>query len=388
MKILFLETRDLSYSSSSVFMEELKRAFLELGDNVCHYVVNDINKNEEILEDVLKMSYEQNFDFIFDINSILPLLYEDDKPYLDCFDIPFVDYIVDHPIHQAHVLDRNLKNFNVICLDEEHCHYIETCYPEIKNTMAMPLAATCFIDEKDISSDKRKIDILFPATYTPVSYFEDILKDKGKVYFDYARECLDMIKQGCYFAVCDMKKHFICEEKADKNVLPDVLRYIDKYIRECLRQIVVEAILKTGLFLDVIGARWEMYEGRYGKRLNIHQQVLYCDISKYMQLSKTVLNVQPLFKNAPHDRIYNAMSNGAVAITDWVAGLSPVYEAGRDYLEYNFVDLEKDFERIKNKIFDNNGIENIRCNAYEKVIQYDTWIERCRKIKKFVKNLQ
>ena len=57
MRILFLETRELSYSSSSVFMNELKKAFLKLGDEVLHYIVKDINQSEEILEDILAMSH-------------------------------------------------------------------------------------------------------------------------------------------------------------------------------------------------------------------------------------------------------------------------------------------------------------------------------------------
>ena len=387
MEILFLETRELSYFSSAVFMEELKRAFLNLGDNVQHFIVRDINESEEVLENVLKISHKKHFDFIFDINSILPLLYEDDKPYLDCFDVPFVDYIVDHPVHQAHVLGERLENFNVICLDKEHCDYIKKGYPYIKNTMAMPLAATTFMEKENIFDNERKIDILFPATYTPVSYFEDILKNKSRSYFDYAKECIETIKDGGSFAVSDMQRQFYDVQDRNKNLLPDISRYIDKYIRESLRQMVVEAVLGSGFTLDVVGARWEMYEGRYRRRLNIHKQTTYSAIPEYMRLSKAVLNVQPLFKNAPHDRIYNAIANGAVAVTDRVSGLSPVYEAERDYLEYNFVDLEEDFERIKNVIFDNNGIENIRYSAYQKAMQNDTWINRCEKIKKFVKNL-
>lgn len=388
MRILFLETRELSYSSSSVFMNELKKAFLKLGDEVLHYIVKDINQSEEILEDILAMSHTLKFDFIFDINSILPLLYEDDKPYLNCFKVPFVDYIVDHPIHQAHVLDRKLDNFNVICLDSEHCDYIKTCYPNIRNTIAMPLAACTQTVEK-ISlqeSDERKIDVLFPATFTPVSYFEDILKDKGKRYLDYAKECIDMIKSGEEFAVCDMRKRLLETDNQKHDILPDVSRYIDKYIREYLRQMTVEALLSVGISLDVVGARWEMYDGKYHNRLNIHEQTGYGNIAGFMQMSKAVLNVQPLFKNAPHDRIYNAMANGAVVITDYVTGLN-VYEEGKDYLKYNFSDLKKDFERIKNIISDNNKIDNMRQSAYQKVMKNDTWEERCRKIKKIVKNL-
>lgn len=389
MRILFLETRELSYASSSVFMNELKKAFLKQGDEVCHYVVKDINQSEEVLENILAVSQTLKFDFIFDINSILPLLYEDDKPYLDCFNVPFVDYIVDHPIHQAHVLDRKLDNFNVICLDSEHCDYIKTCYPNIRNTIAMPLAA-CFLPEEKIApseSGERKIDMLFPATFTPISYFEDILKDKGKIYSDYALECIDMIKCGEEFAVCDMRKKLLKTDEQKHSILPDVSRYIDKYIREYLRQMTVEAVLSVGISLDVIGARWEMYDGTYRDRINIHEQTGYTDIAGFMQISKAVLNVQPLFKNAPHDRIYNAMANGAVAITDYVTGLS-VYEEGKDYLKYNFVDLKGDFERIKDIISDNNLIENMRQSAYQKVMKNDSWEERCRKIKKFVKNLR
>lgn len=388
MRILFLETRELSYASSSVFMNELKRAFQKLGDEVCHYVVKDINQSEEILENVLAMSHTLKFDFIFDINSILPLLYEDDKPYLDCFNVPFVDYIVDHPIHQAHVLDRKLDNFNVICLDSEHCDYIKTCYPNIRNTLAMPLAACTQAGEK-ISlpeSDERKIDMLFPATFTPVSYFEDILNDKGKTYLDYAKECIDIIKSGEGFAVCDMRKRLLKTDNQTHDILPDVSRYIDKYIREYLRQMTVEALLSVGISLDVVGARWDMYDGKYRNRINIHEQTRYEDIAGFMQMSKAVLNVQPLFKNVPHDRIYNAMANGAVAVTDYATGLN-VYEEGKDYLKYNFVDLKKDFERIKDIISDNNVIDDMRQSAYQKVMKNDTWEERCRKIKKFVKNL-
>ncbi len=388
MRILFLETRELSYASSSVFMNELKKAFTKLGDEVCHYIVKDINQSEEILENILAMAQTLKFDFIFDINSILPLLYEDDKPYLDCFNAPFVDYIVDHPIHQAHVLDRELDNFNVICLDSEHCDYIKMCYPNIRNTLAMPLAACLPEEEKKFlsESDERRIDILFPATFTPVSYFEDILKDKGRIYLDYARECIDMIKGGEEFAVCDMRKRLLKTDNQKQDILPDVSRYIDKYIREYLRQMAVEALLSVGISLDVIGARWEMYDGKYRDGINIHEQTRYEDIAGFMRRSKAVLNVQPLFKNAPHDRIFNAMANGAVAITDYVTGLS-VYEDGKDYLKYDFVDIKKDFERIRYIISDNNEIENMRKNAYQKVMKNDTWEERCRKIKKFVKNL-
>ena len=54
--------------------------------------------------------------------------------------------------------------------------------PNIRNTIAMPLAACTQTVEK-ISlqeSDERKIDVLFPATFTPVSYLKIYLKIKGK----------------------------------------------------------------------------------------------------------------------------------------------------------------------------------------------------------------
>ena len=403
MKILFLETRELSYSSSTVFMEELKEAFFNLGDTVYHFIVTDIEKSEDVLEKLLKIAYQKKFDFIFDVNSILPLLYEDNKPYLDCFEIPFVDYIVDHPIHQAHVLDRKLNNFNVICLDESHCKYIRKYYPDIKQTIAMPLAATSSergdsyvkqeinYKQEFISMRDRKIDILFPATYTPLSYFEDILKERGIVYLNCAKQCIEIIKDGKTFDIEDIRNMLSSECKNASLPLSDVSRYVDKYIREYLRQRAVEAVLAAGLSLDVIGARWEMYEGKFINRLHIHEPKKYIDILDYMRLSKTVLNVQPLFKTAPHDRIYNAMANGAVAITDFAQMLSGTYEQGADYIKYDFENCENDFERIRSEYFDNNGnekLESICQNAYKKVIKNDIWEDRCNTIKKFVKKIQ
>lgn len=398
MNILLLETRQLSYDSSSVFMEQLKNGFLKQGDEVSHFVVTDIEKNEQLLEDILKNAPKMGYDFIFDINSILPLIYEDDEPYLDLFDIPFVNYIVDHPVHQAHVLGEKLSNFNLICLDESHCRYIKKCYPYIKNTIAMPLAGTPSVqgiihEHNDIPLVERKFDILFPATYTPLSYYENILNDKGEDYLELAKHCVEIILNGGLFDIADIRETLTKESgKAFTQTcrLPDVSRYIDKYVREYLRQYVVEALLSVGLSLDVIGERWEMYEGRYKERLHIHNSGRYTYILDVIRNSKAVLNVQPLFKYAPHDRIFNAMVNKTAAITDQAIGLLSEYCPGRDYINFEYTNIQSDLDKIKEVYFGNEGDERlfeICKSAYEKAERYDLWENRCKKIKEFVKNM-
>ena len=69
LKILILETRKLSYGSSSVFLTLICGILRENGADVIHCIINDPEADSVLLESFSGKS----FDAVIGMNSILPL---------------------------------------------------------------------------------------------------------------------------------------------------------------------------------------------------------------------------------------------------------------------------------------------------------------------------
>ncbi len=135
MKILILETRKLSYGSSSVFLMMICDILREYGADVIHCIINDPEEDSVLLESFTG----KHFDAVIGMNSILPLAECDTGRYLNSIDAPFINFIADHPMHVHNCLNVKLERYYVICLDKFHKEYIDRYYPHIKKTVAIPL---------------------------------------------------------------------------------------------------------------------------------------------------------------------------------------------------------------------------------------------------------
>lgn len=375
MKILILETRKLSYNSSSVFLSEICDILREYGVDVMHCIVNDPEKDSDLLESFIG----KQFDAVLDINSVLPLAECDYGKYLDCIDAPFVNFIVDHPMHVHKYLAVKLKRYYVICLDKHHREYISKYYPHIKKATAIPLGGVKA--DSHIQFKKRKYHILFPATYTPSSYYRQILEETNISYAKQADQILYRILEGDTAPIHEMYKS-ITEWKDEKFAIRMYkARFIDKYIRDYIRDEVVDALLAEGFALHVVGARWDMYSGSYKDRLVLHRQCSYTELPAMMSDAKVVLNVQPLFTEAPHDRVFNAMLNGAVVLTDTCSYIEENYK--NNILLYNKDNLKESIYALKDTLNDTHKLNTIVSNLSGICIN-ETWEDRCKRIVQFV----
>ena len=124
LRILILETRKLSYGSSSVFLELICGILREKGADVTHCIINDPEADSLLLESFSGKS----FDAVIGMNSVLTLAECDSGRYLDSINAPFINIIADHPMHVHKYLEVKLKRYYVICLDEYHKEYIDRYY--------------------------------------------------------------------------------------------------------------------------------------------------------------------------------------------------------------------------------------------------------------------
>lgn len=383
MKILILETRKLSYNSSNVFLLKICDILRKYGVDVVHCTINNPEKDSDLLESFIG----KKFDAILDINSILPLAECEYGKYLDCIDAPFINFIVDHPMHVHEYLDIKLKRYYIICLDKYHKEYIDKYYPHIKKTAVVPLGGInshSRWEDSFTQFKKRRYHIFFPATYTPPSYYRQVMEEINVSYINLADQILQRILEGSTSPIHEILKNITLWKDDHFAVKMYKARFVDRYIRDYIRDKVVQTLLLEGFALHVAGARWNMYNGHCKDRLIIHQECSYKNLPDIISDSKVILNVQPLFTDTPHDRFFNAMLNGAAILTDTCGYIEKNYK--NNTLLYSKDNLKESIDALKDTLNDIHKLYNIASN-FSKNKNSETWEERCRCIIKFVDDI-
>ena len=146
----------------------------------------------------------------------------------------------------------------------------------------------------------------------------------------------------------------------------------------------VSALLEEGYKVDVAGARWDMYNGRYKDRLVIHRQKEYADIPEAMANSQVVLNVQPLFTEVPHDRVFNAMANGSAVLSDTCSYIEANYK--NNMLLFNIGNIHESIAGMENIL---NNTEKLYKMASDlrNLSENETWYDRCARITGFINEI-
>lgn len=379
-KILICETRHLSYGSSCFFLQQIIAA-LKKRDIVVEYF-----KLEEDLSniDALEIYAGRSFDAVLDINSYLPTMtMEDGSYFMDHIDAPFFNYIVDHPVHLHPLLNSRANHYYIICLDQEHRRYIQKMYPEIAGCFVLPLAGSVPPICKPYM--ERSWHIYFPGTYVPLTEYETKLKELESLegfdssLFHMAKEYCRGFTSGSHMP--DMIEWFIekqWETEYSAQQLHLNCRYIDRYVREAIRHQVLDALLAEGHSIHVTGAHWKYYDGKHQNSLIVHSECDYPSMLSCIGNSQIVLNIQPLFPNAPHDRILCAMAGGAVALTDSCDFLKENLKMGQHYLCYDVHRPNHSFQKL-HKFLDNpNALCKIAEEGRRKACEnylWDHWTE-------------
>ncbi len=337
-----------------------------------YFEIREDSSNADDLEQFAGQSY----DAVLDVNSILPGVQMEDFSYLtDHIHAPFFNYIVDHPMHLHPILNKT-QNSSVICLDETHRQYIWQHYPGITGCFVLPLAAS--VPDVGIPFHKRSRQFFFPGTYVPLVEYEAKLQ---KMTNTHAVSCLDLAKD--YYRqylenpglpdLITWVQSLQEEEPLDAGQIYEQCRYIDRYLREVLRHRVLEAVLAEGFSVHVTGAHWEYYEGKHQERLVVHSPCDYPAVLRQMGDSQIVLNIQPLFPDAPHDRILCGMAAGAVVLTDSCQFLENNMRPGEQYLSYDIRKPERSLHHLRKIFRDTDRLAEIADRGRQEVLNRYQW---------------
>lgn len=294
------------------------------------------------------------------------------KSLWDIWNVPCYNIIVDHPMHYFDTLDYAPDNGIVVCADRNHIDYIKRFYPSVQKTVFLPTAGQYLKSYSDLKPfAERSIEVLFIGAYKydymPYDKFAmqlitESIQSPSKTFEAIVNDCLE-------------SNHQVLAETELKELIQKY-SYIDVNSYSLFRQKIIESLLNAGINVTVYGTRWELTD------LCTYPNFIYkgeCSVEdgiRLMENSKIVLNQLANFKAGASERVFEAMLQGAIALTDESLYLKENFVDSVDIKFYSLEHLEKLPEIVQSILNNPVSTEAIRQNAYKKASAKHTWSHR------------
>lgn len=358
----------------------------------CDTIFLDLSNDMTEIINVLRQ--EIDFAMTFNNNGI-DLTCEDGNVW-DLLGIPIVNYLFDHPMYYFMELETAPSQMILTCVDQNHVRFVERFIPNVSQVYFVPLAGE-MLDGDKIPWEDRSISVLYVGS----------LKTRGDEYrdpfFDYV---VEFMKGHSYYATEQAIERCFkeCPEEVITAVLPQlagvnrknapddligliIVRYrdVDTVVNAYYREKMLRTLLEAGIDVEVYGD-WGASDLVNNPHGHFHGFITHMQCIEKMRNTKFVLNSMPWFKNGSHDRVYNAMLQGAICITDHSDYIDGYLLEGVDcaYVDLDELDI---MPNIVNFFMENPEAANeMTANAYVKVAERDTWEMRCKMIVDFLSN--
>ncbi|MBC5754428.1 glycosyltransferase family 1 protein [Roseburia sp. BX0805] len=325
--VLLFTSREICYYSADFFMNQMAEAFETLG-YPARLCVLDLEKD---VDAQLAPYVGNSYMAVLDINSLLPRAVMDNgTPYLEQLDAPFYNYLVDHPFYHHPGLSVPLKNYHVLCLDENHVAYAKKYYPHLESVSLLPLGATKAL--VPVPVEQKKESVLFIGTYNCAAdvyrEMEELpqgLKADDKALIDIMLADPAISQEEAFRSLLAGRGEELTD--AEFAFRMNRMYHVDRYLRNYYREEAIRTLVRHHIPVTVLGNNWEQLKEQESRYFTIQPPVDFSMTFQKIAEYEVLLNVSPLFKAGVHDRVFAAMANQTVCLTD-----------RNGYMERNFKD--------------------------------------------------
>lgn len=299
-----------------------------------------------------------------------------------------MDIFMDSPTRFYPVFLAPPENYHMFCCDRDHVDYMRRYYGgTVKHVSFMPHVGVLLEDGAEvIPYRERKFDILFCGTYyRPEDKFADLKRELEETFpgdtalYQFYEQ---MYRNLTGDSSLNMEQAALRTAEQIGWEIPhdfmEVVMYcgesVDWAIRMYQRGRVVDTLAASGQELYLLGRGWENHPS--AGLPNVHRiddRIPYGDTLAYMGDARISLNVMPWFKAGTHDRIFNALLQHSVPLTDASSWIAEHFTDGTDIALYDLKHLELLPGITKRLLEDTRLAERIIQNGYEKVRRGFTW---------------
>lgn len=376
-KVLLFKHADICFDSLNAFSDYVAE---QLNSYDIKYDYIDVTKPSEIIIQDMYNKLNDSFDVALAFNAPGQhnVMYNNENIF-DKYNIPFYNWIVDHPITNMHYLESSCKNYNLICMDRNHVKYVKEKCPSVRNAFFIPLGGVS-PEEPSIPLDERMFDVSFPGGFPG-----KVLNEMFNSYKDYPEPNRELILNLIDYSIENTKlditevleiilqKVFGTTDLKDEDytkALKIALR-ANNFMRLYFRTEVLQQLINSDLKLHIFGYSDENRIGSGSGKTVFHGAIPYNKSGYIFRNSKIILNIMPCFKNGSHDRIASGMLHGNVVLTDHSRYLD---ELPDNILR--FYDISKSEELpgiIENLMQEPKTMQELSINGQEYAIKHFSW---------------
>lgn len=361
-----------------IFTYELKKEFEKIGLEVMIFNSQDmegsmIKLSEFIKEPVKAVVTFNNLGFNMELIK--------GQNIWEQLQIPCINILMDHPFIHKKALDNAPANAVVICPDRNHMKFVQRFYPQIPIVGFLPHGGKA----KDISIKpicERSIDILYAGG---ISYkfieqskpdFKEFTFDAKKIANETYEELINNPDRTTEDVIEERLLHngIILSDNELLNVI-EKLHYIDMMAVSYYREKTVKTLVDAGFKVTLYGTGWEVCDWIDNENLDYRGRVSADEIVDLMYDSKIVLNTMTWFKDGTHDRVFNGMLAGAVAVTDSSIYMKENF-TDNELVMFELEDIDKLPHIINDLVTDKYKMQKIADEGRKKALQFHSWEKR------------
>ncbi len=306
---------------------------------------------------------------------------KDGKPLTvhDSWAFPLVTLMVDHPAYHLQNFKNAPENCIVAVIDEGHLKFLHDADLSPRTHVFCPHGGPEAIPDP-LSARERTIDVLFCGNVNdpgPVDLWLDQQSNRDPIRRAVLKEAFEAVYEGGvegYQALTDaFSRH---GQKKSPHALAPFIAALDAYVTQLRRVEVLEAI-KT-YRITILGD----VSPDAARRLSHHDLrgvTTFVKILSLMAESKLVLNSRRTFARGAHERIFYALSRGAVAVTDPSTFLAEDLNRGLGMVRQP--EELKDLDSfVSDLVTSPDRIDTLRAQGLETYSDRHTWRERMGRI--------
>ena len=259
----------------------------------------------------------EGIDRVYCFNNVgLLQSFADGQNLWEALSVPCYDFLVDHPMYYADSLDYAPADTTVLCADATHADYVKRFYPAVKNALFMPTGgqAPALPFEELPKWQTRPIDVLFIGSYK--CNFEKQKDDADRFVDSYLTKHTDCPFEKALEIYHQNKADGVSDSADSLKASIEVHRFSETNLTAAYRKAIMEDLLTAGITIHVYGEGWDQTDLPSDPHFILHKPVSFEEGIQLMSQSKIVLNHMAWFKHGSGERIFNAMSQGAVCVTD------------------------------------------------------------------------
>lgn len=367
---------------------EIADSFTMLGQDVFKVDL----ENQEDTQRAYDLMLQDDVYFTIGLNaSPSKILMEDGTSIYKKIDIPYVSIMLDAPYNTAVGNIGFECNKHILCLlDRSHINLLESLFPNksFAGAVFLPLAGISAEDESKVFDCDRPYDVIFSASMYPggdpgyiwrnnyaLKPFWNILDDVA----DYLMSVPKSVSDGFEYV---LRHRGIYSDDIIKAMLP-MYYHMFFYIKINRRIKSLELLAKNDIPVDVFGIGWDdipLINGPHGNNIRLHGPVPYDEMIDIISKTKIVYQDQAEFNNGAHDRVFTAMLNGAVVVSEYSSYLEEEFEDGRDICFFDWKNGIRQVSVIDDLLSDESKRLAMSINAYGKVNLKHRWINRAERI--------